>query len=192
MRHGAEGWDAEIVLGQSCSCAGKASDIARARGHQPCFSAMRAAQAEIDQQLAGRGKHQARRLGCDEGLEVQDVDDPRFGQLRLRHRRRDAQDGLVGEKDTPFRYGMHVAAEAEIRELVEQPLLEASCAGEPIDLLGAETEIFEEIERLFEAGDYQEASLRRQFAYKKFEDSSLRVTMIQVCLDHIELIKIRE
>jgi len=71
-------------------------------------------------------------------------------------------------------------------------LLKASCAGEPIDLFRAETEIFEEIEHLFEAGCYQEAALRRQFAHKEFEDSSLRVAMIQVRLDHIELIKIRE
>src|SRR3974390_1528499 len=65
---------------------------------------------------------------------------------------------------------MHVAAETEIRELVEQALVEASCAGEPIDLLRAETEIFKEIERLFEAGGYQEAALRGQLAHKEFDE----------------------
>ena len=67
---------------------------------------MRAAQAEIDQQLAGRGQHHARRLGGDQRLVMQDVDQPGLDQLRLRQRRGDAQDRLVGEEHAAFRHGV--------------------------------------------------------------------------------------
>ena len=57
MRHRAVERDAEIAPGEHGGGAGKAGDIARARRHQPGLGAMRAPQAEIDQQLAGRGQH---------------------------------------------------------------------------------------------------------------------------------------
>ena len=91
----------------------KPGEIAGARRQQPGFGAMRAAQPEVDQQFAGRHQHHARRLRGDQRLEMQQVDQPRLDQLRLRDRRGDAQDRLVRKKYRAFRHRMHIAGEAQ-------------------------------------------------------------------------------
>ena len=50
--------NAEFLLGQHGRGAREAGDVAGAGGHKSGFGAVCAAQAEIDQQLAGRGQHQ--------------------------------------------------------------------------------------------------------------------------------------
>ena len=136
MGHRAERRNAEFLLGQHRRGAREPGDVAGAGGHQSGFGAVRAAQAEIDQQLAGRRQHHARGLGRDQRLEMQDIDQPGLDQLRLRHRRGDAQDRLIGEKHAAFRHGVDVAGEAETGKLVEQCFVEPARAGEPVDLLG--------------------------------------------------------
>ena len=60
------------LLGEHRGGAGEARDVARARCQQSGLAAMGAAQAEIDQQLAGRRQHHARGLGGHQRLEMQD------------------------------------------------------------------------------------------------------------------------
>ena len=83
VRHGPEYRDAKLLVGQDRGGAGKAGDIARARSQKPCLGAVRAAQAEIDEAFARRGKHHARRLGGDHRLELQEIDEPRLDELRF-------------------------------------------------------------------------------------------------------------
>ncbi len=87
---------------------------------------------------------------------------------------------------------MDVAVETEAGELIEQVPLESVGAGKPVDLFGAEAEGFQEIERLFEAGGHQEAAARRQFADEELEHRGFGVAMIQIGLDHVEMIEVGE
>src|SRR5207245_523570 len=81
MRHGPEDGDAEELVRQYRGSTGKARDVACARGQQAGLGAVRTAQAEIDETLARRGKHHAGGLGGDHGLELQEIDQPRFDEL---------------------------------------------------------------------------------------------------------------
>src|SRR6202034_4095914 len=74
MRHGAVERDAEIPAGQYRGGPGETGDVARPCRHESRLGAMRAPHAEVDQDLAGRREHHARRLGGDQYLEMKDVD----------------------------------------------------------------------------------------------------------------------
>ena len=123
---------------------------------------------------------------------MQNVDQPQFDELRLRQRRGDAQDRLVGEERRAFRHGVHVAGEAETREIIEQVLPEPAGAVEPVDLDRREAQVFQIIQRLLNPGGKQKSAPRRQIADEKLEHRRLRVAMIQIGLDHVDLIKIRK
>ena len=190
MRHRAEGGDAVELFRQHGGGARKSRDVARPRRHQPGFGAMRTAQPEIDQQLARRRQHHPRSLGSNQRLEVQDIDETRLGQLRLRQRCGDAQDRLVAEEHRSFRHRMDVAGEMKIGELSEQFLSEAAGSPEPADVLGREAQIFEKIERLFEASRNQKAASGWKLADEEFENRRLGLAVIQVGLEHVELIEV--
>ena len=101
MRHRPERRDAELPFRQYRRRAGETGDVACARGEEAGLGAVRAAKAEIDEKLARRRQHHARRLGGDQRLEMEEIDQPRFDELRLRQRRGDPDDRLVGEEDRP-------------------------------------------------------------------------------------------
>src|SRR6202048_5547122 len=65
-------------------------------------------------------------------------------------------------------------------------------AADPFQVIARETQLLEEIERLFKPGVEQETAPRRQFAHEKLEYRGLRVSMIQVGLHHVELVEIGE
>ena len=192
MRHGAERRDPEPFFGEHRRGAGKSHDIARARRHHAGLGAVCPAQPEIDQRLVGRREPHARGLGGDQRLKMQNVDKPGFDQLRLRQRRRDPQDRLVGEEYRAFRHRMHVAAKAQRREIVEHAFPEPTIVRKPIDLAGREAQILQKVERLFETRRHQELPPGGKRADEKLKDRGLRMAVVQVGLDHVELIKVGE
>ena len=151
---------------------------------------MRAAHAEIDEHLARRRQHHARGLGGDQRLKMQDVDQPRFGELCLRHRRGDAQDRFIGEKHRALGHGVHVAGEAKRGEIIEQVLAESPGALEPGDLRRVKAQILEEIERLLQSGGEEKTAAGRKVTEEKLKHSGVRRPGVQVRLHHVELVKV--
>src|SRR6185436_17903860 len=149
-----------------------------------------AAQAEVDEQLAGGGENHPRSLGGDKRLEVQGVDQACFQKLCQWQRRRDAQDRLVGEEHRAFRHRVHVTGEAQRAEIVEQAGAEAAGAREPGNVLGGKGQVVQKLDRQLEASSKKETSARRQLANKELEHRRLGLIVVQVGLDHVELIKI--
>jgi hypothetical protein len=192
MRHSAIKRDAEFFARQHRCRAGEARDVARPRRHQSGFGAVRAPHAEVDQQLSGRGEHAARRFGGDQRLKMQDVDQPRLDELRLRQRRGHAQDRLVGEKHGAFGHGVHVAAKTQRGEIVEKLLAETAGAFQPRYVGVGKMQRFQEIQRLRQARSEQEPATRRQGAGEEFEHRRIGIAMIQIGLNHGELIKVRQ
>jgi hypothetical protein len=82
------------------------------------------------------------------------------------------------------------AGEAEIAEVFEKVVVKSPGALEPIDVGGREAKILKKIERLMQSGGEQEAAPRRQAADEEFEHCRIGVAMIQISLDHVDLIKI--
>ena len=85
---------------------------------------MGAAQSEIDEQLVGCEQHHARCLGGDQGLKMQNVDEARLDKLCFWERSSDAQNRLVPKEYAAFPNGMHLAAEAEFGEIIDQRCIE--------------------------------------------------------------------
>ena len=83
---------------------------------------------------------------------MQDIDQARFDELRLRQRRGDPQDRLVGKENRALRHGVDVAGEAEVAQIIEQVFSEPAGALEPVDFGGREAKVFEKIERLLQPG----------------------------------------
>ncbi len=190
MRHGAEDRDAEPLVGQDGGGAGKARDVAGAGRHEAGLGAMRAAQAEIDEALARRGKDHARRLGSDHRLKLQEIDHARLDELSLRQRSRDAQNRLLGKEHGSFRHRVNVTGEAHRGEIIEEVLAEPAGVLEPIELLGGKAQLLEEREHLLEAGRNQEAPIARKLAHEELENRGFGLATIQVCLHHVELVEI--
>ena len=174
MRHGAEQRDAPTHAGQHVGGAAEAGEVAGARRQQPGLGAVGAAQAEIHQQFARRRQPHARRLGGDQGLELQQVDEARLDQLRLRQRRDDAQDRLVGKNTVPS--GMACTSPVKRRSGSESTkrLVKAPAAGQPVQLLGGEAQVFEKIQHLFQPRRHQEIAPGRQLAHEELEHRRVR------------------
>jgi len=166
--------------------------VARARRIKTGLGAVRGAQAEIGEDFPRRRQHHARGFRRDQRLEMQNVDQPRFDQLRLRQRRGDADQRLVGKTDSALGDRMHVAGEAEAAQIIEQIFPEAAGAFEPVDLGGGELQRLEIIERVIEAGGEQEGAPRRQPPHEKLEHRLAVLATIQIGLDHVELVEIGE
>ena len=115
-----------------------------------------------------------------------------FDELRLRQRGGDAQNRFVGKQHRAFGHRVDVAGEAKLGEIIEQVLTEPAGALEPVDLGCREAQAFEIIERLLQAGRDEKAAAPRQIADEKLEDSGLGLTMVQVGLDHVDLVEVRQ
>ena len=190
MRHGAEGRDAEQPLGLDRGGAGESDEVAGACGEHARLRAVGAAEAEIDEEPALRGKHHARRLGGDQRLEVEEIHDPRLDELGERQRRGDAEDRLVGEEESALRHGVDVAGEAEAGEIVDKAPREPAGRGEPVEIALREVEVFEEGEHLVETGGDQKTALARQPPHEELEHRRLGLAMGEIRFHHVELIEI--
>lgn len=121
---------------------------------------------------------------------MQDIDQPRFDQLRLRQRRDDTKNRFAWEKRCALGYGMNLAAEAESGKIIEEVFIESTGALEPIDVGGREAKLVQKIQRLRQPGGEQESAPRRQAAHEQFEHRRVGVAMIQIGLNHVDLIKV--
>ncbi len=87
---------------------------------------------------------------------------------------------------------MDVAGETEIAEIVEKDFAEPAGALEPGDVGCREAKVREEIERLMQPRGQQKSAPRRQVAGEEFENGRLSIAMLQIGLDHVDLIKVRQ
>jgi hypothetical protein len=76
--------------------------------------------------------------------------------------------------------------------MIEEALSEPSALLEPVELLGREAQAFEEVERLLEPGGDEEPALGRELAHEELEHRGSRLPVIQVGLDHVELVEVGE
>ena len=76
---------------------------------------------------------------------MHDINQPGLNQLRLRHRRGNAQNRFIGKEYAPFRHGVDIAGEAKTGKVVEQSFVEPVRASKPVDLFGREAKVLEKI-----------------------------------------------
>ncbi len=121
---------------------------------------------------------------------MQDVDEARLDQLGLGQRRRHAQDRLAREEHGAFRHGVDIAGEPKGRKMIEQARSEASALRQPLDVRGRKAQVLEKVERLLQPGGDQKAPPSRQIAHEELEYRGPGLAVIQIGLDHVELVKV--
>jgi hypothetical protein len=70
--------------------------------------------------------------------------------------------------------------------------LEAGRTSQPRDIVGGETQVFQVIQGLLQSRRDQKSAARRQGAAEQFEHGRAGIAMIQIGLDHIELVEVGE
>ena len=188
--HRTEERNSPELPGEDRRGAGETGEMAGARREEAGLGAMRSAQAEIDERAAGGGENTADRLGCDHRLELQQVDDPRFDELRLANRRHDAQQGLVGKAERAFGQCIDVAAEVPVGERRDEIRAKTPAVAQPVQFVGRETGVLEMVEHLLEAGGDEEVALFRQLADEELEHRRLVHAAREIGLQHGELVEI--
>jgi hypothetical protein len=85
--------------------------------------------------------------------------------------------------------------EAEGFQVVEESVADVSerrVSTKEADVLGLETNVFQEVEGLLESGGKEIAALRRQRAHEKFEAGGGAEAVLKIGRRHGELVKVRE
>ena len=118
---GAPHRDAEQLAGEHVRGRRAAADVGGARSRRappsiPC--ARRSPNSSTGSPFGGEAD--ARRLGGDQGLEVDQVEQRRLQELSLEERAADPQQRLVREHHRALGHGVDVAREAQRREVVEE------------------------------------------------------------------------
>ena len=123
-------------------------------------------------------------------MELQQVDDPRFHELRFRQRRRDSQDWLVGKEGGPLGHGVHVAREAEARQRVDEIGAKSAAISQPAQFFLGEAQVLEILEHLFQTCGDQKTPLGRQVAHVHLERRGFVQAVNVVGLEHRQLVKV--
>src|SRR5262245_40339200 len=85
---------------------------------------------------------------------------------------------------------MHVAGEAQTGKVIDQRLSKTAALPEPGNVVVGEVQTFEEIERLLKPRRKQEAAAGGQPAHEELEHRGPGIVMIQISLQHVELVKV--
>ena len=85
------------------------------------------AQPEIDEHFVPRDNYCTGGFRGYDRLKVEQVNQARFDELRLREWRNYPQDRFVGEKHSPPRHSFHVAGEVQVLQEADKVGLEALC-----------------------------------------------------------------
>jgi hypothetical protein len=83
---------------------------------------------------------------------------------------------------------VHVAGEPQPREVVDEGRIEAAGAPHPVELLGAEAEVFEILDDLLEARRHKEVASRRQLPDEELKDRRRVHAVAEVAIEHRQLV----
>ena len=169
-----------------------AGDVKRARGFQPGVGAVHAAQSEVHDLPAPCSLDHARRLGGEDGLQMDLVHHERLDELRLGNRRLDFDEGLVREHRCPFRDGVDVARESKLLQMLEERLREAPERVQIGEGRLVEAERLEKRQHIVQPARQQVVPPLGQTPHEEAEHGDLTHLLLEIGLEHGELVQVRE
>ena len=185
--------------GEDAGSAGAAADKGCAAGGQSAVNALRAAQAKLDDGVAAGGQADAGGFGGDERLEVEEVEQRGFEELRLKNGALDAQERFVRENNGAFGDRVHVAGETQIAQEAEEGRIEQRLAvspwnrGEESEVGFGEMEVAEVFDGGGQAGGNGEPASEGGLAKREVEDSLfVGRARLPVGAGHGELVEVGE
>jgi len=174
-----------------------AADPGGAAGGEPAVGALRPSVSELDHRSPRGGVADPCRLGGDEGLEIDDVQQGGFHQLRVQNRTLDPNEWLVREDRAAFRDGGNIQVQSKIRQIAEKALakqrmvIARAQTGKIGDFVGPESEVQQPLKRGCEARGDGIATLERQTSEEHLKDAFLAgFSSLPVGGGHGELIEI--
>src|SRR5262245_57818479 len=121
---------------------------------------------------------------------MQNVDQAGLDQLCYRQGRGDPDERFVRKAYCAFRNSVDVTGETESGEVVEEITSKATGAFEPVNVVRRKAQRLEIGEGVLEAGCDQKIASRRQPPHEEFEHGLIVLAAIQICLDHVEFVKV--
>ncbi len=173
------------------------ADPCRATGCKPPIRSLGAAVAKLEDRTSACGVADPCGFRCDEGLKVDDVEQCRLGELGMKDRALDSQEGFMGKNRASFRDGIDVQLQAQLGEISKEGLLKhampmrGSQRIEVLDLPFRKMKIAEPFQRGAKPGRNGVAASERKTAEEEMKNAFLlRLARLPVSGSHGELVKI--
>ena len=199
VRVGAKDGDAVTAPGKHVRRGRAAGNVARAGDGQTAIGTLGAAQAKLGDRTAIRRQHHACRLGGDERLEADDVEQRRLEQLALQRRTGDAHHGLARKNKLALGHGVNVHVRVEVAQIVEECGFKHRTAGgslkrgEVLDVLRRKAQILDQLGELGGTAHDGVRAAKRMVTVKRGKTTLLiGLAALPQALGHSELVQIGE
>ncbi len=166
---------------------------------EPAVDPLGPPQAELQDGIVAGRQPQARRLGGDQRLEVDQVEQGRLQELGDEQGAAHPHQRLLAEDHRPLGHGVEVAAEAQGAEVIQEPRLEerpAVVALDPrqiVEVLVLEPQALHVFDGGLEPAGHGEAAAERVLAEGEMEARPLlRRPRLPIAIGHGELVEIGE
>ena len=176
-----------------------ARHVARARNGQAAVGTLSAAQAELCHRATIGRQHHARRLGGNERLEADDIEQRGLEQLALQRRTGHTHHGLARKDELALGHGIDVHVRAEVAQVVEELGLEHRAAGrsrkrrEVVDVLGRKAQVLDQLGQLGGTAHDGIRAAKGMVAVKRGKTTLLiGFAALPQALGHSELVQIGE
>ena len=185
--------DVEQLSAQDVGCADTAGDDCCACAVGAGVGALRAAESEFhDPVTAGRVADTCR-LGGDQALVVDDVEDRCLHQLRLHDRGDDLDHGLPGEHQSAFGDRVDAARELKAGEILKEVFFEDPEPAEVFNVLRAEVQLVDVLDQLLDPAHDRITAAKGIVPEERVEDHHVVLFFIlEVSLHHCQFIEIGE
>ena len=100
--------------------------------------------------------------------------------------------GSLAKKTVPSGIAWTSPVKRKLAQVVEKIPAEPAGALEPFEFRRREAQVFEVIERLLESGRNEKSAAGGQAADEEFENGGFGLAMVQIGLDHVDLVEVGE
>ena len=176
-----------------------AGHIACAGDGQAAIGTLGTAKAKLGDGATIGGQHHARRLGGDERLEADDVEQRGLEQLALQRRAGDAHHGLARKDELALKHGVDIHVRTEVAQVVEECRLKHRAAGrslergEIVDVLGRKAQVLDKLGQLGGATHDGIRAAKGMVAVKRRKTTLLiGLAALPQALGHSEFVQIGE
>ena len=177
---------AEHIRGAHAAC-----DDCGARAVNRGVRSLCPAATEFHHAVALCGAHNARGLGRNEALVVDDVQKRGFNELCLHNRRNHLDQGFARENDRALRNRVDITGKAEVPEIREEGGLKDAETLQIVNLVFREVQVFDIVDQLLQTGANRVAVALRIVAVKHVEDDSLiDILIFKIALHHREFVQV--
>src|SRR5208283_2143701 len=180
VRHRA--FERQTVGETACDIRGRgdAGDEESAPAADGRVDSLRAPCAKIADRTSLRRRDDARRLGGENRLRSNSVEDQGLDELRLRERRGDFENGLLVEEGRSLAHRDDVAAKAKAAQPVKKGLGKLALRTQLYDFFIAEAKLFDVVEKLAQAASEKIIADLRQLSHEKAEGRRLRQIELKI------------